>query len=66
MVLRGAIAGVIVSIALSRAVEPFVPGLPLFNWPIALAVCCMFALIGALATLLPVRAALAITPARAE
>ncbi len=66
MVLRGAIAGVIVSIALSRAVEPFVPGLPLFNWPIALTVCCIFALISALATLLPVRAALAITPAQAE
>ncbi|MGQ0814388.1 MAG: FtsX-like permease family protein [Gemmatimonadota bacterium] len=64
--LRGIGAGLIVSVALSRAVEPYVPGLRAFDARIALAVALAFFVIALVAALLPLRLALRIAPAQAH
>jgi ABC-type antimicrobial peptide transport system permease subunit len=55
---RGAIAGVMVSAALARVLEIFIPGLPTFDLGIAVAVGGAFVAVALLAALLPVREAL--------
>jgi hypothetical protein len=55
---RAAIAGVIISAALARVLELFVPGLPTIDLRSAVAVCAAFVGIALLAALLPVREAL--------
>ncbi|HEX6559453.1 MAG TPA: FtsX-like permease family protein, partial [Longimicrobiales bacterium] len=64
LLLRASIAGVVLSVALSRTVEIFVPGLPAFDARISLAVCGLFAVTACLAALPPVRRALQTAPAR--
>ena len=64
--LRGIAVGAVVSIALTRLIEVFVPGLPLFNVRVAAVVCAAFFGIAILATAIPLRAALRISPAQAH
>lgn len=66
LVTRGTMLGVILSFTLARALEPFVPGLPVFNWSTTVAVSLGFASITFAASLLALRQALRIPPARAE
>lgn len=54
----GAVAGAIVSAALARVLEVFVPSLPVIDLGIAVAACATFVAIALLAALLPVREAL--------
>jgi putative ABC transport system permease protein len=61
--LRGIVFGVIISIGLSRALEVFVPGLPLLDPEMTLVVMAAFLSLALLASLLPLRAALRISPA---
>ena len=58
MAARAAVAGVLVSVALARVLEVFVPGLPTTNLVITLAVCAAIVAIALLAALPPVREAL--------
>lgn len=64
--LRAAFAGVVLSVALSRVLEMFVPGLPAFNARTAAIVCGGFLLLAMGAAVLPARAALRIAPGLAE
>jgi ABC-type antimicrobial peptide transport system permease subunit len=66
LLLRASIAGIFLSLALSRTVEVFVPGLPAFELRVALAVVSLFAATTFLAAIAPLRSALAIAPARGE
>ncbi|MGQ0561176.1 MAG: FtsX-like permease family protein [Gemmatimonadota bacterium] len=64
--LRGIVTGVVLSVALSRALEIFVPGLPAFQARNTIATAAAFFGVVLLATLLPLRAALRIPPAYAH
>lgn len=59
---RGISAGLVLSVALSRAIEVFIPGLPLFDALTAAFVALAFFVIAFLAALLPLRDALLIAP----
>jgi putative ABC transport system permease protein len=62
--LRGIAVGVVVSIALTRALEVFVPGLPAFDVRIAAGIGSAFFVVALLAAVLPLRSALRIAPAQ--
>lgn len=60
---RGVLAGIVLSFAIARALEVFVPGLPALNLRTLLIVAASFFAIAFVAALLPLRAALRISPA---
>jgi hypothetical protein len=62
--LRGIAIGAVVSVALTRALEVFVPGLPAFDTRIAAGIGAAFFVIALAAALLPLRSALRIAPAQ--
>jgi hypothetical protein len=64
--LRGVATGVVLSIGVARLLEPAVPGLPVFVWPVTAIVCAAFALAALLAAVQPARSALLSSPAHAE
>jgi hypothetical protein len=62
--LRGIGVGVVVSIALTRALEVFVPGLPAFDVRVAAGIGAAFFIVALIAAILPLRSALRIAPAQ--
>lgn len=63
---RGIIAGLIVSVALSRAVETVVAGLPAFSLRGSVIITFLFTILALLAAVLPARSALNISPAQSQ
>lgn len=63
---RGIVVGVMLSLGLSRVLEPAVPGLPVFVWQVTAIVGGVFALAALLAAYQPARSALLSSPAHTE